>query len=152
MPGVASLDAQQYYAHPRNAFWPIMDALFGIDPAWSYADRCNALMERQIAVWDVLKYCRRPGSLDADIQPDSIVANDFRQFFARHRRVTSIFFNGSTAERLFRRHVRLPPGTLPLEQPLLQRLPSTSPAHAALSQQQKLAAWQSLREALGDTN
>lgn len=152
MPGVASLEAQQYYAHPRNAFWPIMCDLFGIDPAWQYVERCSALMDRQIAVWDVLKHCQRPGSLDADILPDSIVANDFQRLFAGHRQVASIFFNGSAAERLFRRHVRLPVGALTSEQPVFVRLPSTSPAHAAMSQQQKSAAWTALRDALGDTN
>lgn len=149
MPGVASLEAQQYYAHPRNAFWPIMLGLFGIDPAWPYPDRCAALLNQRIAVWDVLKYCQRPGSLDAAIRPDSIVANDFPGFFSRHRQVAAVFFNGAAAERLFKRHAyphQAPPSA---DKRIYKRLPSTSPAHAAMSLQQKLDQWQSLRESSG---
>lgn len=141
MPGVASLEAQQYYAHPRNAFWPIMATLFSMQTDWPYARRCQHLAEAGIAVWDVLKACHRPGSLDQHIDPASIEANDFRSFFNLYPGIRAVFFNGSKAEQLFRRH-SLP--TLP-HLPELTRLPSTSPAHASLNFSQKLAAWQAIR-------
>ena len=138
MPGVASLNAGQYYAHPRNLFWRILGELLNLDPALPYANRVGALTSSGIALWDVLKSCSRAGSLDVAIEKDSIVANDFAAFFARHQLVRQVFFNGSAAELWYRRRVLplLPPGSL-----VYQRLPSTSPAHAARSFEEKLAAW-----------
>jgi hypoxanthine-DNA glycosylase len=77
MPSVKSLENQQYYAHPRNAFWPIMSMLFNIDLDSNYDDRCHTLTNRGVAVWDVLKSCQRKGSLDSAIERDSIVVNNF---------------------------------------------------------------------------
>ena len=138
MPGVASLRAGQYYAHPRNLFWRILGELAGFDPGLPYADRIEALAASGIALWDVLKSCTRAGSLDAAIDKNSIVPNDFATFFARHPRVRRIYFNGTTAEQCYRRRV-LP--SLPADPRVYERLPSTSPAHAALSFEEKLAAW-----------
>ena len=137
MPGVASLAAGRYYAHPRNQFWPIMGALFGAGPELPYEARLQALMRAGIALWDVLESCQRPGSLDADIDLRSAQANDFVEFFAAHPGIRRVAFNGGTAERLFRRDIV--PQLRPLE---LIRLPSTSPAHAGLPAERKLAAWQ----------
>ncbi|WLD58096.1 DNA-deoxyinosine glycosylase [Salinispirillum sp. LH 10-3-1] len=145
MPGVASLNAQQYYAHPRNAFWPIMGGLFGASPELPYSERVAVLQAHGIAVWDVLASCERPGSLDAAITKSSMVPNDFNEFLTRHPSVRHVFFNGGTAEQSFRRHV------LPLVHDhtlILQRLPSTSPAHAAMSLAHKLAAWSVIKETL----
>ncbi|MFC3851669.1 DNA-deoxyinosine glycosylase [Salinispirillum marinum] len=139
MPGVASLDAQQYYAHPRNAFWPIMGSLFNFDSNAPYAQKVAALQAANVAVWDVLASCYRPGSLDAAIDPASTVPNDFSALFARHPALHRVFCNGATAEQLFRRHVL--PG---IDRQLsLSRLPSTSPAHAALSLDAKTTLWRS---------
>lgn len=138
MPGVASLRQSEYYAHERNAFWSIMKVLFSIDPKLPYAERLQRLQKAGVALWDVIGTCERYGSLDNDIVPDSIRANDFPAFFAVHPKITRVFFNGSAAEAAFRRHV------LPLlQQPLpsFARLPSTSPAHAARNFQEKLSAW-----------
>ena len=139
MPGVASLRAGRYYAHPRNQFWPIMGELLAIDlVGMAYSLRMQALSASGYALWDVLQSCRRRGSLDADISTDSLVVNDFATFFQRHPAITHIYFNGAAAERLFRRHVAPPPDCRCL------RLPSTSPAHAALDYSVKLAAWRSV--------
>jgi len=140
MPGVASLRQQQYYAHPRNAFWPIAAAVFGFDARASYEARSNALGTVGVALWDVLQACERAGSLDANIATASIVPNDFDAFFAAHPRIERVCFNGGKAAALYRRHV-LP--ALRLQRHLQYvDLPSTSPAHAAMSQREKLALWQ----------
>ncbi len=141
MPGQMSLEQQQYYAHPRNTFWPIMGTLLGFSPQRPYRQRLQCLKSRGIALWDVLKSCERPGSLDSSIAESSIVPNDFAAFFRRHPHIRAIFFNGAKAEQSFQRHVL---STLPLsaQQLMRQRLPSTSPAHAGLSQAEKLRQWE----------
>lgn len=142
MPGVASLDAVQYYAHPRNAFWPIMGALFGFDHEVEYAARIDAISRLPIILWDSLRSCRRPGSLDSNIDDESARANDFENLLARCPQVRAIFFNGATSEKYFRR-LALP--TLPAAGDLeLVRLPSTSPANAGMSFDSKLAAWRQI--------
>lgn len=145
MPGVASLQATQYYAHPRNAFWPIMAQLLGFAPDADYPTRLAALQAAGVALWDVLGSCRREGSLDTAIERDSEVANDFPAFFATHPAIHQVFFNGSAAEAAFRRHVL---GQLATP-PVLTRLPSTSPAHAGRRLADKLTDWQVILQALG---
>ena len=81
MPSVMSLAAQRYYANPRNAFWRITGEIFGFDASAPYEARTAALRARGVAVWDVLRSCRRKGSLDSAIEPDSMVANDFALLF-----------------------------------------------------------------------
>lgn len=146
MPGVQSLQAQQYYAHPRNAFWPMMMQLLGVIPRYDsplpgYAQRLRHFQDHGIALWDVLQYCERPGSLDARIRRDSIVLNDFAAFFARHPRIDRICFNGATAATLFERHAKPALTDAALLPPKRLRLPSTSPAHASMSRADKLLAW-----------
>jgi hypoxanthine-DNA glycosylase len=141
MPGQASLAARRYYAHPRNAFWPILCDLLELERDAPYPARVRALMRARIALWDVLASCERPGSLDARIRRDTLVPNDFAAFFRAHRRIRRIFFNGGTAERLFRRHV-LPDLTAFGAE--LVRLPSTSPAWAGLPLAAKRDAWRVL--------
>jgi len=138
MPSRKSLDEQQYYAHPRNAFWPIMGALFDFDAGLPYEQRLQQLKNKRIALWDVAHHCVRPGSLDADMR--EVEANDFMGFFAVHTQVRHVFFNGRKAEELFRRLVlpRLGDSVKAME---LHLLPSTSPAHAGMSRELKLAAW-----------
>lgn len=137
IPGIASLQAQQYYAHPRNAFWPIMAEIFGLDIDAPYSQRCQQLTANDIAVWDVLKACHRPGSLDQNIDTETIEANDFAAFLLQHHNIEAIFFNGGKSEQVFRRYVR----TEITASIKLEKLPSTSPAHAALNFEQKLKAW-----------
>ena len=143
MPGVDSLRAGQYYAHPRNAFWPIMGQLFGAGPMLAYGERTTRLQSAGVALWDVLHTCVRPGSLDSSITDE--VANNFPAFFAAHPSITHVFFNGSKAEMTFRRHV-LP--RLQEDRHVFTRLPSTSPAHAAMLLEAKMQAWCAVRNAL----
>ncbi|KRC70888.1 DNA-deoxyinosine glycosylase [Achromobacter sp. Root83] len=138
MPGVASLRQAQYYAHPRNAFWPLAARICGFDPVLDYPGRLRALQACGIALWDVLRACERPGSLDADIRNDTLVPNDFREFLGRHPGIVRVCFNGAKAAAVYRRHVL--PGLAGVSLQYVE-LPSTSPAHAAASFEQKLAAW-----------
>ncbi len=136
LPGQKSIEEQRYYAHPRNAFWPIMGALFGING--SYETRSVQITENSIALWDVLFASVRPGSLDADIQNDTALVNDFEAFLNRHSQVELIVFNGKKAEQLF---LKLVPTEITAQQRLLG-LPSTSPAYAAMPYAKKLQKWQ----------
>ena len=142
MPGVASLQAQQYYANPRNAFWPIMASLLNFDVALPYEQRLAQLKMNRVALWDVLASCERPGSLDANIARESERPNDFVSLFATCRQIRAVACNGSTAYALFRRHV-LP--MVDLTGIDVLQLPSTSPAHAGKSFDAKLAEWRQLR-------
>ena len=148
MPGQASLAAQAYYAHPRNAFWPLMGELLGFAPTAPYSERIEALKQAGVALWDVLQSCRRPGSLDANIDPGSIQPNQFYDLFTQHPSLRSVFFNGTTADSCFRRYV-LPGLPAELRQTLqLTRLPSTSPAHAGMSRDEKRRHWECVQTAL----
>lgn len=141
MPGAASLAAGRYYAHPHNAFWPILGALCGAEPALPYARRAAALRRAGVALWDVLQSCVRPGSLDASIEPASMVPNDFAAFLRDHPRIGAVFCNGGAAFAGWRRHVRPQLVATPFAALPVVQLPSTSPAHAARTRAQKLAAW-----------
>lgn len=140
MPGAASLKAGQYYAHPRNTFWRIMGELFAAGPSLSYSERVARLDSEGVALWDSLQACIRSGSLDSSITGE--VANDFPAFLAKYPHITHVFFNGGRAEAAFRRHA-LP--SLPNTQLVFTRLPSTSPAHAAMPFDEKVRAWSAMR-------
>jgi len=145
MPSAKSLAEQQYYAHPRNAFWAMMGELFDFEADLAYEKRLARLKSKKIALWDVAHRCIRPGSLDADMR--AVEANDFSAFFAAHRQIRHIFFNGRKAESLFLKLVQ-PQLTSTQQQLIKQLLPSTSPAHAALSFTEKLNAWKIIRQTL----
>lgn len=145
MPGVASLRAQRYYAHPQNQFWTLLGELIGAGPALAYEERLRRLHAAGIALWDVFASCHRPGSLDSRIEQATAVPNDFAGFFARHRAVTHVFFNGATAEEAFRRRVS---SRLALPALRYRRLPSTSPANASVCYARKLEAWREILAAL----
>ena len=139
MPGAESLRKREYYGHPRNAFWPIMAALFYVPELTDYDAKRALLIAHRIALWDVVCRCRRPGSLDQHIREE--VPNDFPRFFTEHPGIVHIFLNGAKAYELHRRHVTAPPGMT------VTRLPSTSPAYT-LPFAEKLEAWKAVREAL----
>lgn len=140
MPGQRSLAEQQYYAHPQNSFWAIIYRLLNSENTLDYGPKRRLLLDNHIALWDVLKTCERKGSLDADIDPRTIALNDFQSFFSRHREIQAIFFNGARAEQLFRKGA-LPALTRIASTPDYHRLPSTSPAHAALGFEEKYSRW-----------
>ncbi len=140
MPGEKSLQQQQYYAHPRNAFWPLMASVFAFEPGSSYPERLQALLDRQVALWDVIGHCQRQGSLDSAISAEQ--PNNFSQFMQQHSQVCAIAFNGAKAWQSFQRQV-IPHQQLPSGLQFIQ-LPSTSPAHASLNFAGKLQQWQQL--------
>ena len=140
LPGTRSLQDEQYYAHPQNAFWPIMEQVFGI--RGGYQDRCAQLVAHGVALWDVLASAARPGSLDANIRLSTASPNGIAAFVKQHAEIRRVVFNGKKAEQLFYRHIDTDGLNSSIE---LRGLPSTSPAHAALSFPEKLAVW---REAL----
>lgn len=139
MPGAESLRLQQYYAHPRNAFWRIVDDVFAIPQTVSYALRMTALNDVGIAVWDVLAECRRRGSLDAAIDPDSVRPNNVAGLLRAHLGIARIVLNGGLAAKAFKTHIatdRAIPETIEVI-----AMPSTSPANAAMTYAEKLARW-----------
>ncbi len=144
MPGQASLAACNYYAHPRNAFWPIMATLLGFPADSPIRDRYTALCNAGIALWDVLQECERQGSLDSAIQAHSAVDNDFGGFFRAHGQIAWVIFNGTQAEKFFCRVRKTQ--TIPCRLNY-QRLPSTSPAYAALSPAAKMERWRRVLQA-----
>jgi hypoxanthine-DNA glycosylase len=138
MPGQKSLEAQQYYAHPHNLFWDVMGGLFGAGRQLEYQKRLQILKEHRIALWDVVFQCRRSGSLDSNIR--AATPNNFRAFFVKYSRIHSVFFNGQKAEQLFKKLVLNNLGET-AQKLRFVRLPSTSPAHASLTRDQKKARW-----------
>ena len=172
MPGRKSLEQNQYYAHPQNLFWRLMGDLLGAGAGLpganqpgagaglpganqpgagaglSYAARVRLLKANHIALWDVLESCTREGSLDSAIDDASIVPNDFASFYRSHPRIRRVFFNGAKAEASYRKYV-LPVLAGSGHGPLAYlRLPSTSPAHAAMPYAQKRERWRAAVEAL----
>ena len=149
MPSEVSLQENQYYAHPRNSFWFIQGALFDIKPELDYQTRTSMLIKKGVSVWDVLRTCLREGSLDSAIQDSSVITNDFKSFLLKYDHIKYIFFNGARAEQLFNKYV-LPALPVELDYLQYQRLPSTSPAHAAMRPEEKLSSWGVVKEKLAE--
>ncbi|MFM1886088.1 MAG: hypothetical protein RL026_1245 [Pseudomonadota bacterium] len=139
LPGAASIAAGQYYAHPRNLFWPFMGELFGAGPALPYAERVARLTAAGIAVWDVLASAPRHGSLDSAIALRAAVRNDIAGLLAREPGLRWVACNGQLAARVLARQA----GTLPAGVHC-EVLPSTSPANAGLPVAQRLERWRVL--------
>ena len=140
LPGVRSLAQNEYYAQPQNAFWRIMDALIGAGPSLDYERRVERVRASGLAVWDVIRAAVRAGSLDSAIDRATIEANDFATFFAAHRELVLVCFNGRTAAELWRRRV-VPTLTREWRAIETRVLPSTSPAYAGMPFEEKLRRW-----------
>jgi hypoxanthine-DNA glycosylase len=137
-PGAASLAAQQYYAHPRNQFWPLLSALLQEDlVALPYAQRLQRLRAHGLGLWDVIAECRREGSLDSAIR--DLRYNDLASLRHRAPQLAAVAHNGGASAR-----------AMPLTGALglaVYRLPSSSPANASWSFERKLAAWRQVFQA-----
>lgn len=136
-PGVASLQAQQYYGHPRNQFWRLLSDVFGCDfVSLGYADRLIAVRQHRIALWDVITETERQGSLDSAIRDPR--ASDLAGLLMQMPALRTIGFNGGTAARVGLRQL----GPLAKLYRVLT-LPSSSPAHT-MPYDDKLGAWHGL--------
>lgn len=140
LPGEESLRRQEYYAHPRNLFWPIVCGLFGAAAPAGYDDKLRFVISRRIALWDVCASAERLASADATIRTE--VPNAIGALLECHPEIRAVAFNGSGARRLHDRHFARRPDLVYLA------LPSTSPAYASLGFAEKLARWSALRDAL----
>jgi hypoxanthine-DNA glycosylase len=140
LPGEESLRRGEYYAHPRNLFWPIVFALFGETPPPDYADRVRLIGAWRIALWDVCASAQRVASADTTIAAE--LPNTIDALIDTHPGIRAIAFNGSGARRLHDRHFARRAGLRYIA------LPSTSPAHARLGFAEKLAQWSILSEVL----
>jgi hypoxanthine-DNA glycosylase len=139
-PGVASLGAAQYYAHPRNHFWPLVSELLQVDfRSLPYEERLQAALDKGLGLWDVYAACRREGSLDSAIQQAEF--NDLGLLLRLSPGLRGLAHNGGESARAMRltRSFGLP----------VYRLPSTSPANASWSFERKLAAWREAFAACG---
>ena len=141
MPSELSLARGEYYGNPRNAFWRVAAHLFGARPELAYPDRLAALQLAGVALWDVCAVCRRRGSSDASIR--DVIANPILELVRRSPRLRAIACNGTKAHDLLESLV-VAPARDGFSGIVIERLPSTSPAHAARSEAQKLAAWRVL--------
>jgi TDG/mug DNA glycosylase family protein len=134
-PGEASLAAQQYYAHPRNQFWRLLSAVLGEDLfVLLYEKRLIRLLAHRIGLWDVIALCEREGSLDTAIRRAQ--ANDFAMLKHQCPELVRICFNGKTSGKFERQFADAGFETLVL--------PSSSPANAQLSFDEKLAVWKNI--------
>ena len=139
-PGVASLNAQQYYGHPRNHFWPILAAIWGVDLLpLPYAQRIEAIRARGLGLWDVYARCEREGSLDSAIERAQF--NDLASLKTQAPQLQAVAHNGGESARAIKHTQSL--GVA------VHRLPSTSPANASWSFARKLCAWRAVFEEHG---
>ena len=139
-PGEASLRAKQYYGHPRNHFWPLLSAIWGVDlVALTYAQRITEVKRRGLGLWDIYARCRREGSLDQAIEDAEF--NDLASLRRRAPGLQLVAHNGGESARAMKQVQAL---DLPV-----RRLPSSSPANASWSFDRKLAAWRAAFEQAG---
>ena len=131
MPGVKSLADAQYYAHPRNAFWPILFDVFGAEPTADYEAKKELIRANGLALWDAAGVCEREGSLDSNMR--DVVYNDFASLYARCPHIHTVLCNGAAAHSLF-----VKSGFAGDRRVL--RMPSTSPAYT-MAYEKKLSIW-----------
>lgn len=131
MPSVKSLADAQYYAHPRNAFWPILFDVFGVTPTDDYEAKKAMIRGNGLALWDAAQSCEREGSLDSNMR--DVAYNDFASLYAHCPHIHTVLCNGGTAHALF-----LKSGFAGDRQVI--RMPSTSPAYT-MAYARKLTIW-----------
>lgn len=140
MPGQESLRTNQYYANPRNQFWPIMLGCFNQHKLFDYEDKVKLLTSNKVALWDVLKICEREGSLDNAISNET--PNDFRTFFHNHPHIKCILFNGADARSYYEKYVSIGKDIQ------FYTMPSTSPTNTRYTKEQKLKVWKDVLDSI----
>ena len=146
VPSLRSLELRQSYGHAQNFFWPLMGELFDAGPDLPYAQRIARLHACGVGIWDVLKHCERPGSLDSSIVPDSEVPNAIPSLLRRQAQIRAIALNGGKAQQAFRRHIVPQLDAALRERVTVLALPSTSPANASIPRAEKRRRWSVLLE------
>jgi len=144
VPSLRSLEMRQSYAHPHNLFWPFMGILYDAGPELPYAERIARLQAAGVGIWDVLKDCHRPGSLDSSIRADSEVPNDIPGLLEDYPTIRAIALNGGKAQQVFARRIA---AAIPAERSsglAVLALPSTSPANASIPRALKFERWSEL--------
>ena len=139
MPGVKSLEEQQYYAHPQNRFWKVMGAICN-EPnlhQLDYQQKLKILLQNNIALWDTIKSCKRDGSLDSDIQNET--PNDIYGLLKKFPKLKTICLNGNKSYSTFKKYF---PDLL--EKYSCHKMPSTSPANAKYSLDTLIKNWSSI--------
>ena len=137
MPGEQSILLDQYYGHSRNNFWKFLFTIFETPFSEDYENRKALILNNNIALWDVLQVCERQGSLDSAIKNE--VANDFEYFLKNHPKINHIFFNGQKAASFFKKYVVIE------REYQTSILPSTSPANAGKTFEEKLSEWKKIK-------
>lgn len=140
MPGVRSLELQQYYGHASNHFWQILFSLFDLPSLINYDERRALLLRNGIALWDVLDNCVREGSSDSNIK--NPVVNDFKAFYSSHPHIHTVFWDSLTAQKLYLKYV----GISSDKKYFL--LPSPSARYARMNVATKIAAWRKITDYL----
>lgn len=140
MPGIKSLEEQQYYAHPQNRFWQVMAAITDNSslPTLNYDEKLRILLDNNIALWDVIKSCNRDSSLDSKILNPK--PNNIRELLNKYPQISMICLNGNKAYSIFKKYF---PDLL--EQNNCYKLPSTSPANARFSLEKLIEEWHILK-------
>lgn len=137
IPGVKSLEKQQYYAHPQNKFWTIIFELFHEKFTEDYTERINIVKKNHIAIWDVIDSCERKGSLDSEIKNEE--ANQIEELLEIYPNIKAIFCNGGKSyknlQKILGKNYKIP----------VFLLPSTSPLHT-ISFERKLHDWKKILE------
>jgi hypoxanthine-DNA glycosylase len=144
-PSEMSLVKQEYYGNPQNHFWPVMEALFGVDRAAPFRERKAALLAQGVAIWDVIAECSREGSGDDKIQ--HAVANPLIALLKNHPAIRHVAFNGGMSYRTAR---LLTPGVFGLPWVGYERMPSTSPRNARMPLAAKVDAWRRIKGRLAE--
>ena len=145
MPGMLSLNQNEYYADPRNQFWQILYSVFDYKIESTYAQRIQFLKKHRIGLWDVLNHCNRKGSLDSNIKNEK--PNDFDQLLKDYPNIKFIVFNGTKSQNLFKKHVKSSGN----ENIIFKQLPSTSPTPGRYVKilDKKIEEWKIIKNCIG---
>lgn len=139
MPGIKSLEMQQYYAHPQNRFWKIMGLICDKEIYnKSYETKIQTLLDNNFALWDVIKFCKRDGSLDSNITEE--IPNEISKLLKKYKNIEKICLNGNKSYSAFKKHF---PELL--EKYQCYKMPSTSPANAKFKLEDLYEEWRKIK-------